>query len=170
MVGRRLYVLFFIELDRRRVHLAGVTAHPTGAWVTQQARNLTIALNDHAKRVDLLIRDRDAKFSAAFDEVFRSEGIQIIRTPVRAPRANSYAERWVRTVRHECLDWQLILSLRQLERVLDIYVEHYNQARPHRGIDLATPVPLPDAPSDASRAIERIDRLGGLIHEYRRAA
>jgi transposase InsO family protein len=121
---RRIYVLFFIELQSRRVHLAGLTANPDGAWVAQQARNLTMTLAERARPVRFLIHDRDAKFSAAFDEVFRSEGARIIRTPIQAPNANAHAERWVRTVRSECLDWLLIFGRRQLERVLRTYVDH----------------------------------------------
>jgi len=164
---RRFYVLFFIELESRRVHLAGCTTNPTGAWVTQQARNLSFT--GLFERTDFLIHDRDSKFSAAFDEVFRSEGIKVIHTPIRAPRANAYAERFVRTVRAECLDWLLILGRRHLERVLRIYVAHYNNERPHRGLAL-----LPPKPANAARPtageIKRRDRLGGLIHEYHRAA
>lgn len=129
---RRYYVLFFIELSSRRVHLAGVTANPHGAWVTQQARNLVMARTDHSSPFRLLIRDRDAKFSATFDEVFRSEGIRVIRAPVRAPKANAYAERWVRSVRRECLDWLLILGRGHLEHGVKIYVQHHNEHRPHR--------------------------------------
>lgn len=135
---RRYYVLFFIELSSRRVHLAGVTANPHGAWVTQQARNLVMARTDHSSPFRLLIRDRDAKFSAAFDEVFRSEGIRVIRAPVRAPKANAYAERWVRSVRRECLDWLLILGRGHLEHVVKIYVQHHNEHRPHRALTTPT--------------------------------
>jgi putative transposase len=129
-VPRRLYVLFFIELDTRGVHLAGVTANPDGGWVTQQARNLLLVLGDQGRRVCFLLRDRDAKFSRSFNEVFRSEGGEVLVTPVRAPRANSYAERWVRTVRAECLDWLLIVGRSHLEQVLRVYVQHYNGHRP----------------------------------------
>ena len=169
---RRLYGLFFIELDTRRVHLAGVTANPTGVWVTQQARNLSIALRGCFSGRRFLIRDRDAKFTTAFDEVVRSEGLRIIRTPIRAPRANAYAERFVGTVRRECLDWMLIRGRRHLAAVLDTYVEHYNSHRPHRGLALASPNPRTQAPptSPALGPVQRCDLLGGLIHEYRLAA
>ena len=166
---RRLYVLFFLEVESRRVWLGGVTANPTGAWVTQQAR---ILLDRDGKPPRFRIRDRDSKFSASFDEVFASEDAEIIRTPLRAPRANAYAERWVPTVRNECLDWLLILNRRHLDRVLRIYVEHYNRQRPHRGVDLRPPTD-----SDAAResvaaigGVRRRDVLDGLIHEYHRAA
>jgi putative transposase len=173
----RLYVLFFIEVDRRRVHLAGVTAHPTGQWVTQQVRNLLMTVGDHTGRWRFLIRDRDTKFTAAFDAVLAAEDIEVVKVPPRAPRANSYAERWVRTARSECLDWVLILNRRHLHRVLTAFVGHYNAARPHRSLDLDVPTPAPRPASVASVTalpstgrVERVDILGGLIHEYRRAA
>jgi putative transposase len=165
----RLYVLFVIELRRRRVWLAGVTPNPNAAWVTQQARHLLMEMGEQSERFRLLIRDRDAKFTAAFDSVLAAEGIRVLRTPVRAPKANAYAERWVRTVRTECLDWLLIRNRAHLARVLAIYVEHYNSARPHRSLGLQVPAPAPASPAGGGR-IERIDRLGGLIHEYRHAA
>jgi putative transposase len=134
---RRFYVLFFIELESRRVHFGGCTANPTGAWVTQQARNLSFT--GLLERMRLLIHDRDSKFSAAFDEVFRSEGLKVIHTPIRAPQANAYAERFVRSVRAECLDWLLILGRRHLEHVLRTYTTHYNRERPHRRLALWVP-------------------------------
>ncbi len=117
-----------------------------------------------------LIHDRDSKFSAAFDEVFRSEGIKVIHTPIRAPQANAYAERFVRTVRAECLDWLLIIGRRHLQRVLRSYTAHYNRERPHRGLALLTPEPANTTGRPSTRRIERRDLLGGLIHEYYRAA
>jgi transposase InsO family protein len=165
---RRFYVLFFIELESRRVHLAGCTTNPTGAWVAQQARNLSFT--GLFERMRFLIHDRDSKFSAAFDEVFRSEGITLIHTPIRAPQANAYAERFVRTVRAECLDWLLIIGRRHLETVLGIYTAHYNRARPHRGLALLTPDSTNTDPPPTAGEIKRRDRLGGLIHEYHRAA
>ena len=168
---RRLYVLFFIDLERRKVFLAGITEHPIGSWVTQQARNLAMTLEDEGRGVKFLIRDRDTKFVAPFDEVITSIGARVIKTPVRAPRANAFAERFVGTARRECLDWLLIRNERQLERVLTEFVEHYNSARPHRGIDLEVPIPyLADKPLDDSTQIQRDDRLGGVVHEYSVAA
>jgi putative transposase len=170
---RRIYVLFFIELETRKVHLGGCTTNPDGRWAAQQARNLAVDLAGRSQPLRFLIRDRDTKFSAAFDEVFRTEGAKVIRTPVQAPNANAYAERWVRTVREECLDWLLIGGRRQLERVLRTYVDHYNRERPHRALDLASPEPRAkpariDQPNGVN--IRRRDRLGGLLHEYARAA
>ena len=168
---RRVYVLFFIDLDRRKVFLAGVTAHPTGPWVTQQARNLVTTLEDQSRALRFLVRDRGAKFVGPFDEVLRSAGARIIKTPIRAPQANAFAERFVLTARTECLDWLLIRSERHLDRVLREFVEHYNCARPHRGINLEVPVPhLTDQQFNGAGRIKRADRLGGLIHEYRIAA
>jgi transposase InsO family protein len=171
---QRLYALFFIELGSRRVHFAGCTANPSGAWVTQHARQLAWGLAERSTPARFLIRDRDSKFTRDFDIVFRSEGIEIIRTPVRAPKANAVAERFVRTARAECLDWLLILNRRHLERVLAVFVDHYNGHRPHRALNLAPPnperQPLPFATSSASDHLKRRDRLGGLIHEYSLAA
>jgi hypothetical protein len=166
---RRFYVLFFIELHTRRAHLAGATANPSGTWTTQQARNLMIDSYGRQRPMCFLIHDRHAKFSAAFDEAFRTEGIRVIRTPFRAPNANAHAERFVRTLREECLDWLLILGRRHLERVLHEYVEHYNHERPHRALELRAPQPSSQVIPLRSRsqtAIRRRDRLGGLIHEY----
>ena len=170
---RRLYVLFFIEHQTRRVHLAGVTANPNGAWVTQQARNLLLVLGEQGRRVRFLLHDRDAKFSRSFDDVFRSEGGQVLTTPVRAPKANAYAERWVRTVRTECLDWLLVLGQAHLERILRVYAAHYNAHRPHRALRLEPPLRqagLTAVDGHQSPRERRRDLLGGLIHEYRRAA
>jgi transposase InsO family protein len=127
---KTIYVLFFIELSTRRVHVAGVTAHPDSTWVTQQARNL--AIYERLSGVRFLLRDRDAKYSGPFDALLRAEGVRIIRTPIRAPRANAFAERFVRTVRQECLDHVLIYGRRHLERVLQTYVAHYVAERPHQ--------------------------------------
>jgi transposase InsO family protein len=170
----RLYVLFVVEVPRRTVHLVGITAHPTGEWVVQQARNLLMDLDDRAHRFRYLIRDRDGKFSAAFDAVFSASGIDVVKIPPRAPRANAYAERWVRTVRSDCLDWTLVWNQRQLHRVLTEYLRHYNTVRPRRGLDLQPPRPVARLTLVESGTVEssvqRVDILGGLIHEYRRAA
>ena len=164
-----LHVLFFIELHTRRVVVAGSTAQPTGAWVTQQARNPVWRLDDAGVRPTLLVRDRDAKFTRAFDDVFRSEGVRVVRTPVRAPRANAHADRWVGTVRRECLDWLLTVGRRHLERVLREYAAPYNTARPHQALGLTTPFAR-GQPSASTGEIVCADRLGGLIHEYERRA
>jgi len=168
---KRLYVLFVIEVASRQVHVLGVTAHPMGEWMTQQARNLLMTLDDHAGRFRFLVRDRDTKFTAAFDAVFAAEAIKVLITPARAPRANAYAERWVGTVRREVLDRMLILGCRQLRSVLAEYVDHYNLHRPHRALGQAPPLepgePVVLAPP--ARIVRR-DRLGGLIHEYAQVA
>ena len=144
-------------------------AHKTrpAPWVTQQARNLGLDFSEQGAR--FLIRDRDSKYSGPFDEIFRSEDIRIVKTPVRAPKANAIAERFVRTVRGECLDWLLILNRRHLEHVLRVYVDHYNRERPHRALELRPPAPQAHAGFTVAE-IRRRDRLGGLIHEYYRAA
>jgi putative transposase len=141
---------------------------PTGAWVTQPARNLGLDFSEQSVR--FLIRDRDSKYSGPFGEVFRSAGIRIVKTPVRAPQANAIAERFVRTVRAECLDWLLILNRRHLEHVLRVYVDHYNKHRPHRALKLQPPQPDEPSLTPTTGEIHRHDRLGGLIHEYDRAA
>jgi transposase InsO family protein len=162
-----LYVLLFIELGSRRIHLSASTVHPDAAWVTQQARNLTMDLDDRSTAVRFLIHDRDTKFVGPFDEVFRSEGAKVIPTPIRAPNANAYAERVIETVRAECLDWSLILGRRHLDRTLATYTTHYNRGRPHRALGLATPLAKDEVPMTVSpRDVRRGDLLGGLIHEY----
>jgi putative transposase len=160
---RRFYVLFFIELGSRRVQLAGCTTNPSGAWVTQQARNLSFT--GVFERMRFLVHDRDSKFTAAFDEVFCSEGIRVIHTLSVHLKANAYAERFVRTVRSECLDWLLSLGRRHLESVLRVYTEHYNHERPHCGLALLTPDAGDAAGLPTAERIDRRNRLGGLIHE-----
>jgi hypothetical protein len=168
---KRLYVLIFIELNSRRVHLAGITANPNGTWVAQQARNL-IGCSDRSSPLRFLLHDRDEKFTASFDEVFASEGVSVIRTPVRAPRANAYAERFVGTCRRECLDRLLIFHRRHLERILQEFVEHYNQHRPHRSLRQRPPLPRasPRCVPHVGFRVRRRDRMGGVIHEYDLAA
>src|SRR6266536_452926 len=169
---RRYYVFFFIELERRRVHIAGITAHPSGTWVTQQTRSILTTLREEGKRPRILIRDRDVKLTNAFDAFLRSEGISVIRTPIAAPKAKAHAERWVGSVRRECLDRMLIVSRGHLQRVLREYVAHHNTHRPHRALQQQPPIPKPipiSTPPGDGRVLRR-DRLGGLLHEYELAA
>ena len=171
---RRLYVLAFISISSRRVEYLAITTKPDTAWMLQQARNLLMQL-DHDRQVRYLIHDRDAKFPRAFDALLKSDGINLIHTPVRAPNANAHMERWIGTVRRECLDRLLILGRRQLEHVLRVYAKHYNGERPHRALDLKPPdstirPPIPAAATPHSLQVNRRDLLGGLIHEYERAA
>jgi putative transposase len=164
---RTLYVLFFIEIGSCQLRITPATRNPDGTSVTQQARNLCCRFDERDEPLRFLIHDRDSKFSGPFDEVLRSEGIGIIRTPIRSPQANAFAERLVKTLRHEVLDWTLILGRRYLDRVLASYASHYNAERPHRGIELRVPdkqrhvEPVAIVPE-----IRRRDLLGGLIHEY----
>jgi len=167
----RIYVLFFVSLERRRIEFVASTSNPDGRWVAQQARNLLMLLADQEQSFRFLLHDRDSKFSRAFDDVFRSEDMKIIRTPIRAPNANAYAERWVGTLRRECLDRILIINRRHLEHVLRLYTAHYNRHRPHRSLSLQPPdeqpavaVPLP------ARRIHKHELLGGLVNEYTAAA
>ena len=166
---RRYYVLFVIEVESRVVHLLGVTTNPGGPWVTQVARNFCCDLEEKGKRFRFLIRDRDAKFTASVDTVFGSIGITTIKTPVRSPRANAFAERFVRTIRNECFDLLLICSRPHLEAVVAEYLRHYNKARPHRSLGLSQPIPRPVTPT-TNRTITRREILGGMIHEYDVAA
>jgi putative transposase len=167
---KTLYVLFFIELSTRRVYVAGASRNPDSAWVTQQARNL--AVDSRLGHVRVVVHDRDAKFSGPFDTVFHTEGIRVTRTPIRAPKANAFAERFVRTVRTECLDHLLVYGRRHLERVLKTYIAHYTDERPHRGLNLATPggEQKPHSSGARGKGVARRDVLGGLIHEYSWAA
>jgi putative transposase len=163
-----VYVLFFIEIGTRRVQLAECTTHPTSAWVTQQARHVMWSRSEQDTPFRFLIHDRDTKFSRAFDSVFVSEGITILRTPFRAPNANACAERWVRTVRQECLDHIIIFNEAHLRSVLREFVAHYNSERPHQGLQQQCPIPQTASPT--GHTVRRRDRLGGIIHEYHREA
>jgi transposase InsO family protein len=164
-------VLFVIEHHSRRVHLAGVTAHPTAAWAVQQARNTLMDQAERAGGLKFLIRDRDAKYTDAFDAVFTATGVRIIKTPVQAPRANAICERWIATARRECTDRILITGRRHLHHALSEYVDHYNTHRPHRTLGQRAPDgKIPVAPADDTIRVRRRDRLGGLIHEYSQVA
>jgi transposase InsO family protein len=166
---RRLYVFFVVEVGTRFVHVLGVTAHPDGGWVTQQARNLLVDVQERVGAFRFLVRDRDAKFAKGFDEVFAGHDIQVMKIPPRAPRANAFAERWVRTARSECTDRMLIFNERHLCTVLDEYADHYNRHRPHRSLGLRAPMDDPGVMPLPVGRIEHRQVLGGLINEYERA-
>jgi transposase InsO family protein len=167
----RLYAFFVIEHATRRVHVLGLTAHPTGTWLTQLARNFAMDLDDAGRRFRFLIRDRDAKFTAAFDAVFTAAGIDVVKTPVRAPRANGITERFVGSVRRELLDRILIINQRHAAAALAEYEQHYNSHRPHRTLGQAAPLrPLPQRTTTEADTVRRRDRLGGLLHEYQQVA
>jgi len=163
-------MFFAMEIQTRRVHILGVTGHPTGAWTAQQARNLLMDLGEYAAQFKFLIRDRDSKFTAAFDEVLAGNGVRITKTPVRSPRANSFAERYAGTLRRECLDPLLIHGERHLRRILAEYARHYNEHRPHQSREQRPPLYEPGQPVDIASRIRRGQVLHGLINEYRRAA
>jgi putative transposase len=167
---KRIYVLFFLEIATRQVHVVGVTAHPTGAWVAQQARNLLMDLDQRASGLRFLLRDRDTKFTAVFDAVFTGAGIDVIKAPPQAPRANSFAERWVGTVRRECADRILIAGERHLGTVLTEYTRHYNEHRPHHSLGQRPPDPPSEVADLTAATVQRRPILGGLINEYSQAA
>jgi putative transposase len=172
-VLRRLHVLVFICIGSRRIEYVACTSNPDSVWMMQQARNLLMDLDDRDQRPRVLIHDRDTKFSRAFDAIFDGEGMRVIRTPFQAPNANAHVERWVGSARRECLDQLLIFNRRQLERVLCVYVRHYNEQRPHRALDLQAPDPRTIASTRGDpvpAVVRRRDLLGGLIHEYDAAA
>ena len=171
---RRVYVFFVIEVGTRHVHVLGVTARPDGAWTVQQARDLLMDLGERAARFRFLVRDRAGQFTDGFDAVLSAAGIEVVKIPPQSPRANAYAERWVRTARAEVTDRMLIAGPRHLRAVLEEYVAHYNQHRPHRARNLRPPdcddittAPVTDL---ATARIRRHKVLGGLINEYERAA
>jgi transposase InsO family protein len=169
---RRYYVLFFINVNTREVIFAGVTTHPTGAWTTQAARNLFIAHADRLEGAGALVRDLGSQFTASFDEVFRTQGLKILKTPIRTPVANTFAERWIGSIRRELLDRTIIWNKHQLERLVTGYIDHHNQHRPHQSLEQRPPIP-PDEPQQAALAtvaVLRTSRCDGLINEYRNAA
>ncbi len=171
---RRYHLLFFIDITSREVFFAGITANPTGPWTTQAARNLFLHHADQLTSARALVRDRGSQFIDTFDEIFRTEGLKILKTPVRTPVANSFAERWIGTLRRELLDRTIIWNRHQLERLITDYIDHYNTHRPHRSLDQRPPLddnqqPIPRPPPPPPRII-RSTRCNGLINEYRNAA
>jgi putative transposase len=168
---RRVYVFFVLEVGTRRVHILGVMRYRTGGWVTQQARNFMIALGERSDSFRFVVRDRDTKFMASFDAVFTNVGIAVLPSPPRAPKANAYAERWVSTIRRECLDRLLFLHERQLVHVLAQYESHYNNYRPHRALEQLPPIgDVCCERAGGEGSVRRTEVLGGLINEYRHAA
>jgi len=169
---RRYYLLFFIDVTTREVYFAGITAHPTGAWTTQTARNLFLGHAGRLVDARALIRDRGSQFIDAFDEVFRTEGMKICKTPIRTPVANSFAERWIGTRRRKLLDRTSIWNRRQLDALVAEFINHYNGHRPHRSLGQRSPQPTEQAPANARSPglhLVRSARCGRLINEYRNA-
>jgi transposase InsO family protein len=167
---KRLYVFFAMEVGTRRVHILGVTAHPTAAWATQLARNLLADLGERTSAFRYMLRDRDAKYTHAFDAVFTADNIAILKSAPQTPKMNAHAERFIRTARAECTDRLLVYNEQHLRHVLYTYAEHYNTARPHRAVHLRAPTDDPEIIPLPSQRIKRNDVLNGLIHEYRNAA
>ena len=169
---RRYYVLFFIKVNTREVFFAGVTTNPTGAWTTQAARNLFLANAGRLEGARALVLDRGSQFVDSFDEIFRTEGLKILRTPVRTPVANTFAERWIGSIRRELLDRTIIWDREQLQRLVVDYIAHHNDHRPHQSLQQRPPT-ASDKPPDTPPATVttlRTTRCDGLINEYRNAA
>ena len=167
---KRIYVFFALEVGSRYVHILGATSHPTGAWTTQQARNLLMDIDDRTATFRFLVRDRAGQFTTSFDAVLAGAGIETVKIPPRCPRANCYAERFVRTARTELTDRILIFGEHHLRIVLARYAAHYNRQRPHRALHLRPPRHDPPARDLHRQRIRRRPVLGGLISEYERAA
>jgi transposase InsO family protein len=167
---KRIYVFFVLEVGTRAVHLLGTTPNPDGGWTTQQIRNLVMDLGEGVTHFQFLIQDRAGQFAASFDAVLADVGIRVVRIPPRCPRANCFAERFVRTLRAELTDRMLIFGQRHLRGVLMEYVRHYNGRRPHRARDLRPPQPTHPVAELNQERIRRRPILGGLINEYERAA
>ena len=167
---QRLYCFFVMEIGSRSVHILGVTANPDGPWTVQEIRNLLMDLGDRAADFRFLVRDRAGQFTASFDAVLASTGIEAVKIPPRSPRANAYAERFVLTARAEVTDWMLIFSQRHLRTVLAQYETHYNGRRPHRSRQLRPPRPDHPVADLSQKRIQRRPVLGGLLNEYERAA
>ncbi len=161
---KTVYILIFIELGTRRVHLAGITSHPDGQWVAQQARQLIWKFEETETNFRCLIRDNDSKYTASFDTVFESQGTRIVPTPLQAPNANSYSERWIRTIREEILDHLLVINEAHLRRVLKEFIDFYNSRRPHQGLNQQSPIPRAEPANSGS--VERCPILGGIINDY----
>jgi putative transposase len=169
-IGKRFYLFFFIDIPTRRVTLAGITLHPTGQWTTQAARNLFITTIELFTGCKMLVQDGAGQFTASFDEIFRTEGIRIAKTPPRTPVANCFIERWFGTLRRELLDRTIIWNETQLRRLIDEYVAHYNEHRPHRSLDQQPPITATVLPFRQRSPVTITTRCNGLIHEYRQAA
>jgi transposase InsO family protein len=163
-----IYVFAFIEIGRRRVHFAGCTTHPNSVWVEQQSRPIMWELTEREPNIRFLIRDNDKKFTGAFDTIFHAEGVDVIPTPVHAPNANAFMERWIRFVREECLNKLLIFNEAHLRRVMRDYVEFFNTARPHQGLDQQIPIPKTSGQGNGSVHCRNV--LGGILHDYYRDA
>jgi hypothetical protein len=164
---RTYYMLFFLEIGTRRVHLAGVTANPNGQWVAQQARQYIWAIEEREEMFRCLIHDNDKKLTDAFDDVFQSKQIHVIHTPIEVPNANSFAERWVLSARSECLDHMLVLNETHLLRVLQTYIDYYNKRRPHQRLEQQSPIPYPETRNTG--AVKQRKLLGGILNDYFRA-
>ena len=169
---RRYYLLFFIDITNREVFFAGITTNPTGAWTTQAARNLFLRHNERLADARALVGDRGNQFIDTFDEIFRTQGPKILKTPVRTPVANTFAERRIGTLRREVLDRTIIWNQQQLERLVTDHIEHYNSHRPHRSLDQRPPAPHrpPSANTSTSPRVTKTTRRNGLINEHRHAA